>query len=313
MRRRSRCAGAFRDPEGMFRVIGKVSRGVNAGGLLRYLYGPGKANEHTDPHLVAGFGDPRELEPDLRPDGSRDLRRLSGLLSQPLALDPLGGCDKPVWHCSVRAAPGDRMLSDAEWGQVAAGIMDQTGLAPDGDDSGVRWDAVRPAPDHIHIAATPAPPDGGGGGSAAGHAPDPIHTAATLPRQDGGRVKTWNDFYRVREACQDAEHRLGLRSTAPADRTAAKQPTRAETEQAARRGWNEAPRVSLRREVCTAAAGASTEQQFFARLEQAGVLVRKRHSTISPDDVTGYAVGLPGHTTKDDEIVWYGGGKLAAD
>src|ERR1035438_7040400 len=132
MRRRNRCAGAFRDPKGMLRVIGKVIRGSNAGGLLRYLYGPGKANEHTDPHLVAGFGDPQELEPDLRPDGSRDLRRLSGLLSQPLALDPLGGCDKPVWHCSVRAASGDRMLSDAEWGQVAAGIMDRPGLAPDG-------------------------------------------------------------------------------------------------------------------------------------------------------------------------------------
>src|SRR6266851_1002715 len=119
MRRRSRCAGAFRDPEGMLGVIGKVIRGSNARGLLRYLYGPGKANEHTDPHLVAAFGDPRELEPDLRSDGSRDLRRLGGLLSQPLALDPLGACGKPVWHCSVRAAPGDRMLSDEEWGQVA--------------------------------------------------------------------------------------------------------------------------------------------------------------------------------------------------
>src|ERR1017187_4123261 len=96
MRRPSRCAGAFHDPEGTFRVIGKVIRGANAGGLLRYLYGPGRANERTGPHLVAGFGDPRELEPDLRPDGSRDLRRLSGLLAQPLALDPLGGCGKPA-------------------------------------------------------------------------------------------------------------------------------------------------------------------------------------------------------------------------
>src|ERR1039457_3480913 len=288
MRRRNRCAGAFHDPEGMFRVIGKVIRGTNAGGLLRYLYGPGKANEHTDPHLVAGFGDPRELEPDPRPDGSRDLRRLSGLLAQPLALDPLGGCGKPVWHCSVRAAPGDRVLSDAEWAQIAAGIMDRTGLAPEGDHSGVRWVALRHAPDHIHIAAT-------------------------LARQDGGRVKTWNDFYRVREACQAAERQLGLRSTAPADRTAAKRPTRAETEQAARRGWSEAPRVSLRREVCTAAAGASTEQEFFAQLEHVGVLVRRRHSTVNPGEVTGYAVGLLDHSTKDGGTVWYGGGKLAAD
>ncbi len=166
--------------------------------------------------------------------------------------------------------------------------MDRTGLAPEGDESGMRWVAVRHAPDHIHIAAT-------------------------LARQDGGRVKTWNDFYRVREACQYAERRLGLRSTAPADRTAAKQPSRAETEQAARRGWDEAPRVTLRREVCTAAAGSSTEQEFFARLKQAGILVRKRHSTNNPGEITGYAVGLRSHATKNDEIVWYGGGKLAAD
>ena len=126
-------------------------------------------------------------------------------------------------------------------------------------------------------------------------------------------MRTWNDFFRVREACRDAERRLGLRATAPADRTAAKQPSRAETEQALRRGWDEAPRVSLRREVCAAAAGAGSEREFFARLEHARVLVRKRCSTINPDEVTGYAVGLADHTTKDGGIVWYGGGKLAPD
>ena len=62
----------------------------------------------------------RELEPERRPDGSRDFRRLAGLLAQPLAALAGPGYAKPVWHCSVRAAPEDRMLSDAEWAQVAA-------------------------------------------------------------------------------------------------------------------------------------------------------------------------------------------------
>ena len=66
-------------------MIAKVIRGTDARRLLYYLYGPGRANEHTDPHLVAGFGDPAELEPARRPDGSPDLRRLAGLLAQPLA------------------------------------------------------------------------------------------------------------------------------------------------------------------------------------------------------------------------------------
>jgi hypothetical protein len=41
-------------------VIGKVLCGTYARRLLYYLYGPGKANEHSDPHLVAGFSDPGE-------------------------------------------------------------------------------------------------------------------------------------------------------------------------------------------------------------------------------------------------------------
>src|ERR1022692_2818714 len=114
-------------------MIGKVVRGNSARRLLYYLYGPGRANEHTDPHLIAGFADPGELEPGRRRDGSRDLRRLSGLLAQPLAALAGPGYGKPVWHCAVRAAPGDRLLSDEEWGQVAAGIMGRTGLAPEPD------------------------------------------------------------------------------------------------------------------------------------------------------------------------------------
>ena len=269
-------------------MIGKVIRGTNAGRLLCYLYGPGKANEHTDPHLVAGFSDPADLEPRIRANGTRDFRRLTGLLAQPLAALAGSGYPQPVWHCSVRSAPEDRMLSDHEWAQVAARVMDRTGLASAGDDLGVRWVAVRHAPDHIHLVAT-------------------------LARQDGDRPATWNDFYRVRDACQDAERRFGLRGTAPADRTAARRAARAETEQAIRRGWAEAPRAKLRREVSTAAAGSGTEQEFFARLDQAGILVRKRYSTTHPGEVTGYAVGLPHHRASGGGVVWYGGGKLAAD
>jgi hypothetical protein len=76
-------------------VIGTVLRGAEAGGLLRYLYGPGRANEHTDPHLVAGFSDPTELEPERRPGRLPDLRRLAGLLAQPVAALACQGCDKP--------------------------------------------------------------------------------------------------------------------------------------------------------------------------------------------------------------------------
>jgi hypothetical protein len=269
-------------------MIGKVIRGTDARQLLYYLYGPGHANEHTDPHLVAGFADPAGLEPAHRPGRFRDFRPLAGLLTQPLAAVNGSNYRQPVWHCAVRAAPEDRVLSDGEWARVAAHVMDRTGLAPVGDDLAVRWVAVRHAPDHIHLVAA-------------------------LARQDRIRPKVWNDYYRVRDACRDAERWFGLRSTAPADRTAARRPTRAEAEQTIRRGWEEAPRTRLRREVCTAAAGARTEQEFFARLARAGALVRRRYSSIHPGEVTGYAVGLAQHTSGDGQVIWYGGGKLAAD
>ena len=273
------------------RVIGKIStpRGEHVEPLLYYLFGPGRHEEHTDPHIVAGWRHPASLEPPLRPDGKRDFAQLAGLLKQPQAALGERGYPRPVWHCSMRAAPDDRMLSDDEWAAIAHEVMHRTGLSPYGqEDEAVRWIAVRHGDDHIHLVAM-------------------------LARQDGGKPSLSWERYKVRAACLAAEQRYGLRSTAPADRTAARRPTRGENEKAARRGLGEAPRITLRRQVTTAAAAAGSEHEFFARLDQAGVLVRKRFSVKSPGQVTGYSVALPGDTTKDGGPVWYGGGKLAAD
>ncbi|MEU8803278.1 hypothetical protein [Spirillospora sp. NPDC048819] len=269
-------------------MIGKVLRGKRVQGLIRYLYGPGRHGEHRDPRIVAGFRSPAELEPALRSDGSRDFTRLDGLLTQPLALLGERNYRKPVWHLSVRAAPDDPILDDRQWAEVAAEIMSRTGLAPDGDDDGVRWIAVRHADDHIHIAAT-------------------------LARADGIRPEVWNDGYRVRAACRAMEEQFGLRSTASADRTAARRPKRAETEKAQRVGRREPARGVLRRHVATAAAEARTEAEFFAALEAEGVLVRKRYSTQFADQVTGYAVAMPDDLNASGRPVWFGGGKLASD
>ncbi|QKG20124.1 relaxase/mobilization nuclease [Actinomadura verrucosospora] len=193
-----------------------------------------------------------------------------------------------MWHCAVRAAPEDPILTDAQWARVAAEIMHRTGLAPDGDVDAVRWIAVRHADDHVHIVAT-------------------------LARSDGIRPEVWNDGYRVRDACRAMEDRFGLRSTAPADRTAARRPKRGETEKAARRGQELPSRTLLSRTVQTAAAGARSEEEFFDRLKAEGVLVRQRFSQRTAGQVTGYAVALAGDVNAEGEPIWYGGGKLAAD
>jgi hypothetical protein len=240
-------------------VICKITepRGERVEGLIYYLFGPGRREEHTDPHIVAGWRHPAELEPPLRWDGKRDFRHLLGLLNQPHAAMGKWGFRRPVWHCSMRAAPGDKMLSDDEWAQIACDVMNRTDLSPFGqEDDAVRWVAIRHGDDHIHLVAM-------------------------LARQDRRRVRL--DFERlwVRDACLAAEQSFGLRATAPGDRTAARRPSRAESEKAGRRGLEEAPRATLRRLVCTAAAAAGNDEEFFARLARAGVLARKRSAPAS--------------------------------
>ena len=271
-------------------MIGKVTRGRAVAGLLRYLYGPGRRNEHTDPHLVAGWDDPAALEPP-RVGGRADTRALASLLDQPLraataALDP-----RPVWQCSVRAAPTDRVLTDAEWADVARDVVIRAGFTAGGDDdAGCRWVAVRHAEDHVHIVVT-------------------------LAGQDGRAVWPRNDFYRVGEACRAAEDRLGLRGTAGRDRTAGATPGYGEREKATRRGLPEPARVTLRRHVRTAAAAADGEQDFLERLRSAGLLVRERYSERTPGELTGYAVAMPDPRARAaaGSPVFFGGGKLASD
>jgi hypothetical protein len=196
---------------------------------------------------------------------------------------------EPVWHCTVRAAPGDPDLGDGAWMRIAAEIMHRTGLSRYGEeDDGVRWAAVHHGGNHIHIVAT-------------------------LARQDACRAHLHNEYYRIGEALRDLEAEYGLVVVARADRTAARAPGRAETEKAVRAGQGEPPRVTLRRHVQAVAAAARSEPEFFASLAHRGVQVRLRYSSREPGEVTGYAVTMDGSRTAAGQPVWFGGGQLAPD
>lgn len=267
-----------------------VVRGKRVGGLLRYLYGPGKREEHINPHLVAawdGAGPLRGLEPSVEPSGKRDFRRLVDLLEQPVrnARNPPR---KPVWHCSVRTHPTDRWLSDAQWAHIAAEVMAQVGLAPHRDARAVRWVAIRHGPDHIHVVAT-------------------------LVRQDRRTEYARNDRWKAQAACRNLEERYGLHRVGPADRTSHRRPKAAELNKGQRTGRTEPARDRLRREVRFAVAAAASAEEFFDLLRQAGVLVEARASTIHPGQITGYKVALANHTTGNGTPIWYGGARLAPD
>ncbi len=271
-------------------MMPNIERGRRVGGLLRYLYGPGKREEHVNPHLVAawdGAGPLRNLEPPVGLDGKRDFRHLIDLLEQPVR-NGRNSPPKPVWHCSVRTHPTDRWLSDAQWAHLAGEVMAQVGLAAHGDTRAVRWVAIRHGPDHIHIAAT-------------------------LVRQDRRTEYARNDRWKAQAACRNLEERYGLYRVGPADRTSHRRPKAAELNKAQRTGRTEPARDQLRREVRFAAAAAASADEFFDLLRQAGVLVEARPSTLHPGQITGYKVALADHTTGGGEPIWYGGGRLAPD
>jgi hypothetical protein len=281
-------------------VIGHVADpGKDVAGLLYYLYGDGRRDEHVNPHLVAGWEDPATLEPpasQLGNDGwqQRDFRRLVGLLEQPVAAIRPFAPELYVWHCVLRAAPDDPDLGDRAWCEICARVMDHTGLSPRGrEQRGVRWVALHHGDNHVHIVAT-------------------------LARQDARRASVNNLYWRIGEALTAIEKEYGLRALVR-DRTADKAPTQAEMARAQRAGRSETARASLRRIVQAAAVAARTDAEFLAAVEARGGLARPypRHSSIQPGEITGYSVGLPGDTTADGQggrrQVWYGGSKLASD
>lgn len=276
-------------------MIGKVTRGRDLGGLLRYLFGPGRANEHTRPHLVASWrGEDTSALADLGPifpAGRADVADLTARMLLPLQLQP--DVDRPVWQCSMRTAPGDRILTDAEWAAIARDVLHRTGFAPHGDAAACRWVAVRHADDHIHLAVV-------------------------LARMDAHPVAVFRDWPKVHAAARAAERRLGLQSvTAPGRATGGRCPTRAEHEKTRRTASGAAPVVSSRRwlteQTRAAAAAATSVDDFAAHLATRGVLVTWRRSHRDPTQVTGYAVARPGDHDPTGHPIWFGGSKLAAD
>ncbi|WP_327375426.1 relaxase/mobilization nuclease domain-containing protein [Streptomyces sp. NBC_01216] len=266
-------------------ILGKGARATRR--LIGYLYGPGTANEHTDPHLVAswnGFAPDPGRSPRRNPRDVED--QLAAQLDQPVRMLGDKAPTTTVWHCPVRAAPEDPILTDAQWADIARRIVAAAGIAPEGDEEACRWVAVRHADDHIHIAAT-------------------------LVRQDGRRPRRDHDIRAVQREARKIEADLGLRRLNPGDGTAAKRPTSKEHFKAKRQGQDTTTREILRMRVRRAVAAASTETEFFALLEATGVTVRPK--TGPSGDVLGYSVALPGDLNKHGEPVWFSGSTLAGD
>ncbi|MGR3931732.1 relaxase/mobilization nuclease domain-containing protein [Streptomyces sp. BRA346] len=270
-------------------MVPDVSTGSDTRGLVAYLFGPGRRDEHTDPHIVAAWDMAGAPDPGRNPEVSYAnlAKRLDHHVD--LRARELGGT-KPaqhVWHCPIRTAPGDRYLTDAEWAEVARRVVAATGIAPEGDEKGCRWIAVRHADDHIHLLATTV-------------------------RADGRRPRTHRDGQRAQQECRKIEAEFGLRQLKSGDLTAPRTRTGAEHAKAQRQGQQTTSRQWLREQAYTVAAAVRTETEYFTVLESLGVKVKPR---IGPEtgDVIGYSLAAPGDNNADNAPVWYGGSILAPD
>nr|WP_203724993.1 relaxase/mobilization nuclease domain-containing protein [Streptomyces sp. SID13588] len=249
------------------------------------MFGPGEHNEHTDQHLVASWNN-FAPDPGPQPDPATEAK-LAAQLDLPVnALPPGQRPTETNWHCSVRTAPTDRLLTDDEWADIARRVVAAAGIAPDGDTKACRWIAVRHAPDHIHIAAT-------------------------LVRQDGRVARRDFDRKAVQAACRTIEADYGLRQLNRGDGTAPKRATSPEHFKAERLGRTRPARDELREAVRQAKAAARDEAQFFALLEGTGMKVKPRQAPSG--DITGYSVAHPSDTNAAGEPIYYSGSKLSPD
>ncbi|MEU7255252.1 relaxase/mobilization nuclease domain-containing protein [Streptomyces rimosus] len=268
-------------------MIAKISSGKSTTGLIRYLFDTKKAKNHTDPHLVASWDG---FAPD--PGRAADFDATKKLLVQDLDLHVkqarrLGRApEQRVWHCSLRAAPEDRILSDEDWEQIARRVVAATGIAPADDPDGCRRVAIRHAPDHIHIVATKV-------------------------RADLRPARHWNDYLTADRELAAVENDYGLHRVVRGDRTAAQRPTRAEQEKAHRADHQATARERLHTTVRTAVAVATDPEEFLTVLASTGVLVDVQR--FPSGDIRGYKVALDGDTNAAGQPIWFSGSKLAPD
>ncbi|MEU9126397.1 mobilization protein [Streptomyces sp. NPDC048506] len=185
-------------------LIADITRSNSTHELITYLFGPGLANEHIDPHLVAS-GNGSLPDPGRSEDFHGAKERLVAALNRRVVQCGGQAPGRIVWHCSVRTAPEDRTLTDQDWAAIARRIVRAAGSGPEGDD-GCPWVAIRHADDHIHIVATTV-------------------RGGLRPAQHG------NEHLAADEELTAIEHAYGLLPAVRGERAAVPHPTRIESDE----------------------------------------------------------------------------------
>ena len=293
-------------------MIPNIVTGGDTGGLMRYLVGPGRANEHENPHVIAGsrdivrkWGDWETISVS---QASEIATRLDAYMHETgtfptgkaRRFNPATGAVEwngeieanHVWHCSLSLSPEEAALGDEVWGRIASDFMSEMGFNGTDGKAPCRWVAIH------HGSAK----NGG----------DHIHIAATIVREDGTKWSPWYDQRRAQKACNVLEHRYGLLVVESREHARGSRCDSAAAQNAAKRaGTSRTDRAVLEERLRAAATAAASEADFVRRARRLGVRLHPRFASGRIDIVVGYSAAL--RTENGPQTRWWGGGRIARD
>ena len=263
-------------------MIPNVTRGGKTHGVLLYLVGKGKREEHENPHLVAGSPEAVRMAESSSRSSARTRSRWRGSStsrerrSAPGSRSPSetrargespAARDAHVWHCSLLCTP--RSQSSRRRGG-------RRSPRP----SSSRWGSP---------AGRPARRSAGGSRSATAAPPAaqtmPTWSSRSWPRT-AARPAVHNDRPRAQKACRELEQRYGLRRLEARTREAGSRglkhgelaADRRRGRQLGERGehseWS--TRQTLERIVRACATASRDESEFIQRLRDEGIKCRPR-------------------------------------
>ncbi|WP_326822696.1 relaxase/mobilization nuclease domain-containing protein [Streptosporangium sp. NBC_01756] len=269
-----------------------VDQDHGPGGLVRYLFGPGSSQEHTDQRIIAadvtlGLAEGTRLDHVADADAIYVLGRDMDSHRILLGAAPPGGW---VWHCAISLPPSE-VLADEQWAEIARTAIGRMGFEQAADRAPCRWIAVH------H------------GRSVGGN--DHIHLMVNLVREDGTLAAARNDRRTMSRVCADMERRYEL--AVVEGRAGRGMPGYSKAEHQRMRVGALPERQRLARLVRSCALISADEAEFVRRARRSGLSVRPRYGTDG-QSVVGYSVALRGREADAaGRPVWFGGGRLAAD
>lgn len=171
-------------------MIAKITHGRSASRALAYDHGPGRADEHVNPHRVAGNIAGREWRVrahTMQRFVSAHQNTKQENSTARAGKDGQGKPERGVYRIALANPNTDRVLSDREWRQIADKFVERFS-GRDAVDMGP-WEATRHDAHHIHLTI-----------SKYGY--------------DGSRMSESHDYRRVASICRELEAEHGLTNAA---------------------------------------------------------------------------------------------------